>query len=99
MKLSKKIITSLGLLAISLSVYADGAEQAMTEASRSLKTAGGSAITLFTVVCGFGALAGGCMLFYKMANGDNDASKKIGQWVGALVIATVVSAVVKSVFF
>ncbi|MBE6328947.1 MAG: DUF4134 domain-containing protein [Bacteroidales bacterium] len=57
------------------------------------------ALTLFMSVCGLFALVGGAVVAYKMFNGDNDSAKKIGGWVGGLVIACVVSMVVKNFFF
>ena len=58
-----------------------------------------SALTLFASLCGIFALAGGAVVAYKMFNGDQDSAKKIGSWVGGLIVACVVMMGVKSFFF
>lgn len=72
---------------------------AFTTANEQLKTTVSGALTTFQYICGLGALVGGCMLFYKYVNGDQDASKKTGQWVGGLVVFVVVLQMVKVFFF
>lgn len=72
---------------------------AFNAANQQLSTTVEGALTTFQYVCGLGALVGGCMLFYKFVNGDQDASKKTGQWVGGLVIFVVVLQMVKVFFF
>lgn len=68
-------------------------------ANDQLKNTVDGALTTFQYVCGLGALVGGCMLFYKFVNGEQDASKKTGQWVGGLVVFVVVLQMVKVFFF
>lgn len=75
------------------------ASEALKAANTQLDKMVSPALTLFMSVCGLFALVGGAVVAYKMFNGDNDSAKKIGGWVGGLVIACVVSMVVKNFFF
>lgn len=75
------------------------ASEALKAANTQLDKMISPALTLFMSVCGLFALVGGAVVAYKMFNGDNDSAKKIGGWVGGLVIACVVSMVVKNFFF
>jgi hypothetical protein len=79
---------------------------AQKQASAALKAANDQldkmvspALTLFMSICGLFALVGGAIVAYKLFNGDTDSAKKIGGWVGGLVVACVVSMVVKNFFF
>lgn len=72
---------------------------AFQTANEQLKSTVNGALITFQYICGLGALIGGCMLFYKYVNGDQDASKKTGQWTAGLVIFVVVLQVVKVFFF
>lgn len=79
---------------------------AQKQASTALKTANDQlskmvspALTLFMSVCGLFALIGGAVVAYKLFNGDSDSAKKIGGWVAGLVVACIVSMVVKNFFF
>lgn len=75
------------------------ASEALKAANTQLDKMVSPALTLFMSVCGLFALVGGAVVAYKMFNGDSDSAKKIGGWVGGLVIACVVSMVVKNFFF
>lgn len=75
------------------------ASEALNAANKQLVDMLSSAITLFSSVCGIFALAGGAVVAYKMFNGDQDSAKKIGSWVGGLVVACVVMMVVQKFFF
>ena len=75
------------------------ASEALKAANTQLDKMISPALTLFMSVCGLFALVGGAVVAYKMFNGDNDSAKKIGGWVGGLVIACVVSMGVKNFFF
>lgn len=96
---------ALALMAAIFACYVDMFAQnknvgdAFTAANEQLKGTVSGALTTFQYICGLGALVGGCMLFYKYVNGDQDASKKTGQWVGGLVVFVVVLQMVKVFFF
>lgn len=96
---------ALALMAAIFACYVDlfaqnkQVKDAFEEANKQLSTTVDGALTTFQYICGLGALVGGCMLFYKYVNGDQDASKKTGQWVGGLVIFVVVLQMVKVFFF
>lgn len=72
---------------------------AFQTANEQLKSTVNGALVTFQYICGLGALVGGCMLFYKYVNGDQDASKKTGQWVAGLVVFVVILQMVKVFFF
>lgn len=75
------------------------ASEALDAANSQITDMLNSALTLFSSICGIFALAGGAVVAYKMFNGDQDSAKKIGSWVGGLVVACVVMMVVKNFFF
>lgn len=75
------------------------ASAALKAANEQLEKMVSPALTLFMSICGLFALVGGAIVAYKLFNGDTDSAKKIGGWVGGLVVACIVSMVVKNFFF
>lgn len=96
----KKIsIAMLALLSVCNSFAQKQASAALKSANDQLDKMVSPALTLFMSVCGLFALVGGAVVAYKLFNGDHDSAKKIGGWVAGLVVACVVSMVVKNFFF
>lgn len=75
------------------------AAAALNSANDQLEKMVNPALTLFMSICGLFALIGGAVVAYKLFNGDKDSAKKIGGWVAGLIVACVVSMVVKNFFF
>jgi hypothetical protein len=98
---SKKKISLLAVFAVlSSDIFAQKqASAALKAANDQLDKMVSPALTLFMSICGLFALVGGAIVAYKLFNGDTDSAKKIGGWVGGLVVACVVSMVVKNFFF
>ncbi len=98
---SKKKISLLAVFAVlSGDIFAQKqASAALKAANEQLDKMVSPALTLFMSICGLFALVGGAIVAYKLFNGDTDSAKKIGGWVGGLVVACVVSMVVKNFFF
>lgn len=101
--MKKKVMTAIAVATnvfYGFSANSDkSASEALDAANKQLTDMLSSALTLFSSICGIFALAGGAVVAYKMFNGDQDSAKKIGSWVGGLVVACVVMMVVKSFFF
>ena len=97
----KKILSISGLTFLSVSeIFAQKqASAALKSANDQLDKMVSPALTLFMSLCGLFALVGGAVVAYKLFNGDNDSAKKIGGWVAGLIVACVVSMVVKNFFF
>lgn len=97
----KKFLSIAGLTFISVSeIFAQKqASAALKSANDQLDKMVSPALTLFMSLCGLFALVGGAVVAYKLFNGDNDSAKKIGGWVAGLIVACVVSMVVKNFFF
>ncbi len=92
-------VALLTLLSVSETFAQKQASAALKAANDQLDKMVSPALTLFMSVCGLFALIGGAVVAYKLFNGDNDSAKKIGGWVAGLVVACIVSMVVKNFFF
>lgn len=99
--MKKKLFLLMALATNAFYGFADDkkASAALDAANTQITDMLNSALTLFASLCGIFALAGGAVVAYKMFNGDQDSAKKIGSWVGGLIVACVVMMVVKSFFF
>jgi hypothetical protein len=95
----KVSVAALGLSVSSAMFAQKHAADALKTANQQLEKMASPALTLFMTISGLFALVGGAVVAYKLFNGDTDSAKKIGGWVGGLVVACVVSMVVKNFFF
>ena len=98
--MKKKIsIITLSLLSVCELFAQKQASAALKTANTQIENMVSPALTLFMSICGLFALVGGAVVAYKLFNGENDSAKKVGGWVAGLVVACVVSMVVKNFFF
>lgn len=95
----KVSVAALGLSVSSALFAQKHAADALKTANQQLEKMASPALTMFMTISGLFALVGGAVVAYKLFNGDTDSAKKIGGWVGGLVVACVVSMVVKNFFF
>ncbi len=95
----KVSLVALGLSITSGLFAQKHAADALKTANQQLEKMASPALTMFMTISGLFALVGGAVVAYKLFNGDTDSAKKIGGWVGGMVVACVVSMVVKNFFF
>lgn len=91
-------LMTLGLLAVSTAVQAQGGEQALNAAADEVRTYFEPATTLMYAIGAVLGLIGGIKVYTKWNNGDTDTIKAASGWVGGALFLVMVATILTAFF-
>ena len=100
MRYSFLTLVLLGAVLISNDTWATGgtASAALDKASTDISGMWKTLKTIILIIMGIMGMIGAASCYSKWSNGDPDTRKAVASWVGALIFAGVVVAMLESVF-